>query len=502
MSIFFKGKFKDLIKDFPMRLNCSAGAFLISLTVFIIAAILIFFMQGTTAYYEMDFELLFSGISRGEYPNGLLFNANDIISGEILEKVYEKNRLESYIDYRDFVNSIAIIQKNDTPHKLQAEYFGRLKSHDIDPRERIWLEDEYKSKLNTAFDPNYTFIFLRRDNSLPLDTASKIFTDILECWREVSIDERSICLYQFPITTENILKYNDYLDTNDNWFVFLDKTKSMVSYVRDNIRSLGSIPSVRTAYTDEGLGISDMEYMLNALESHKITPLSFLITTEDKAEHFYIDIYLSNIISYLNTNMALLYNIKEIYDTSFSLYLSIYTDEGAMISKAGDDRPGSKNVPSRVGISFLDNIISIARNNVDYEFRQNIINKIINSSLSITEAEKDLEGYLELQKIIKENVNFSKDPSKRLVTREYVTESIEDISSELTYIIGELNNLYRKISITDLVNSEGSLYAVKTEPSTVISRKIGFRRVFLLCMFAWFAVLFIISEASKKKKGR
>lgn len=485
-----KNRFKNTFNNLQAKLNCSLRFVRVSLILMISAVCLIFFLQPKVSYYTMDFELLFDGLSIGRYPNALLFNVNDILSQEIIRDAYEKNKISKYMEFDDFNNSLTIIQNNDTPYKLQDDFFSRLRNPDLNPNDRIWLEEEYLSKLESAYDPNYTFLFLPGKCSIPATVVTGIFEDILKGWSRLSLDERGVQEYQIPIVTSNILRYNDYLNIGENWFIFIDKTRNIINYVRDNIKSLSEIPSSSRILSEEGISISDIEFRLNALDRHKLVPLSFLMFIDNETEKYYIDLYLDNIISYLETNLILLNNIKDIYDRSFEMYMNIYSDTAEDTGRENENAGAGASLRSRIGISVLDNIINIARKNVDYEFRQNIINKSMSTAVSIAEIEKSLSGYRHLKSNLSNNPFHSKNSGNDPADNEFIEKSIREISATLSLLISRLDSLYHRISVSDLANDEHTLYTTDKGAKLIREEKMGFIKIALVCMVIW---LFLIS---------
>ena len=70
--------------------------------------LLLYVFQPKTFKTKAEFNLYISGISEDKYPDGSAFSPSDIMSLQVLTKVYRKNGLASAMSFNEFKNMISI----------------------------------------------------------------------------------------------------------------------------------------------------------------------------------------------------------------------------------------------------------------------------------------------------------------------------------------------------------------------------------------------------------
>lgn len=87
------------------------------------ALYLLFPVERTTS---QSLRLDFAGAGGGYYPNGTAFSVADIVSEQVLNRVYAQNRLSDFVSFEEFSRSVWLLQANRPYEELAAEYQERL----------------------------------------------------------------------------------------------------------------------------------------------------------------------------------------------------------------------------------------------------------------------------------------------------------------------------------------------------------------------------------------
>ncbi|MEA1928621.1 MAG: hypothetical protein U9N73_10475, partial [Candidatus Auribacterota bacterium] len=165
---------------------------LAAIVIIIALAGFIYFGQVRQQVTTLKFKIDFKGVEENQYPNGMKFSTSDIVSPEVLGKVYEKDNLQEYMDFADFKAAVTIIQTNDKLKFLEFEYAGKLSDKKMDIQERERIETEFSEKKESALAPIYSLEYFQdtRVSSIPLETRARILNDILKIWAGIAVQSK------------------------------------------------------------------------------------------------------------------------------------------------------------------------------------------------------------------------------------------------------------------------------------------------------------------------
>ncbi|PLX93377.1 MAG: hypothetical protein C0620_07725, partial [Desulfuromonas sp.] len=114
--------------------------------VFLLGAFLYYLWAPTVESVNLPFRVLFDGAEHDQYPNGLAFSTTDIIAGPVLERVYQQNKLDEYLNYDQFKGAVFISETNNALTVLDKEYQQKLGNNKLSTVDRQILEAEYQEK--------------------------------------------------------------------------------------------------------------------------------------------------------------------------------------------------------------------------------------------------------------------------------------------------------------------------------------------------------------------
>ncbi|MBW1733844.1 MAG: hypothetical protein JRJ71_05575 [Deltaproteobacteria bacterium] len=458
---------------------------------------LIYLGQTREGVAKLQFKLDFQGVDKGQYPNGMRFSTSDIISVPVMDRVYEENGLEQYMEFPDFKAALAIIQTNDYLEFLEYEYAAKLsdKQLSVDARRRI--ETEFLEKKKSALIPVYTLMWDLGSGEaiepISADQVAKTLNDILRAWAEYAHRVKGATQYQISLVSRNILSKKD-IDEQD-YYIAMDMLRLGIKRIIADIRKLEGVPGAKTLKIGKDrVSLSDLNYRMADAESFKLNPLVGLIRQSGVTRDRDIAIgYLKNRIFELTQKYESAVESINVYEKS----LNEYAQKPVTIvpSAAGDTTPRTSpqgtplldNVPAMIpqlGASFLNSLIQMAQESSDARFRQEITEKVIDVGLEKVGIEGDLNYYNRLLKQITDPQNGEISPSFVKNATARIKTNMESVFNILIRTIDEINTMYVELSKVNL-NPASMLYTV-TEPVIVdVERPVKPRKFLMYMILAW-----------------
>ncbi len=100
------------------------------------------------------------------------YNMLDLISTEVLKKVFQANQLEQYLEFGDFKSSLTVKSTGDSLVALQSEYKTKLGSPKMLSEERERLEKEYKIRRQAIINSEHSLVWTQNGRLAKLVPAS------------------------------------------------------------------------------------------------------------------------------------------------------------------------------------------------------------------------------------------------------------------------------------------------------------------------------------------
>ena len=118
------------------------------------------------------------------------YNMLDLISTEVLKKVFQANQLEQYLEFGDFKSSLTVKSTGDSLVALQSEYKTKLGSPKMLSEERERLEKEYKIRRQAIINSEHSLVWTQKGSlakMVPASVKAKVLEDIPRCWAEDAV---------------------------------------------------------------------------------------------------------------------------------------------------------------------------------------------------------------------------------------------------------------------------------------------------------------------------
>ena len=467
----------------------------------------VYFFQEKEYIVKQEFRLEFTGADQNKYPNGLQFSTADILSTEVLDKVYRQNDLGKYMKFSDFKAGLAVFQMNDRLRLLEFEYSQRFSEKNLSMENRQRLEQEFLEKKKALMVPVYSLTFIQggRAGSIPDNVAAKVLQDILREWSVFAERVKGANKFQLELVSPNVLKKED-IEAED-YLVATDILRVMTRRVSKDLEALAGLPGAMVVRVgDQGISLSDLRYRLQDLERFKLNPLLGLIRQTAVSKHPEFTLaYLQNQIFDLKLKTEQAAANVAIYENSLNQY--IQKSRGSGLSPAqGEGMPGPSsqqgmfsNVPAMIpqfGESFLDSLVQMAQENSDAMFRQTITKNVIDVGLEKVELEFQARFYEDMWTKINLQINGEQaksdnDAAFLTLAAERIEKTQQEIFDGLLNSIQDLNLLYDSLSRSSL-NPDAVLYSVTSPALFSVEKPVSAKRLVMFAVLGMFLCVGVI----------
>lgn len=467
----------------------------------------VYFFQEKEYVVKQEFRLEFTGADQNKYPNGLQFSTADILSTEVLDKVYRQNDLGKYMKFSDFKAGLAVFQMNDRLRLLEFEYSQRFSEKNLSMENRQRLEQEFLEKKKALMVPVYSLTFIQggRAGSIPDNVAAKVLQDILREWSVFAERVKGANKFQLELVSPNVLKKED-IEAED-YLVATDILRVMTRRVSKDLEALAGLPGAMVVRVgDQGISLSDLRYRLQDLERFKLNPLLGLIRQTAVSKHPEFTLaYLQNQIFDLKLKTEQAAANVAIYENSLNQY--IQKSRGSGLSPAqGEGMPGPSsqqgmfsNVPAMIpqfGESFLDSLVQMAQENSDAMFRQTITKNVIDVGLEKVELEFQARFYEDMWTKINLQINGEQaksdnDAAFLTLAAERIEKTQQEIFDGLMNSIKDLNLLYDSLSRSSL-NPDAVLYSVTSPALFSVEKPVSAKRLVMFAVLGMFLCVGVI----------
>ncbi len=414
---------------------------------------------------SLPFRVLFEGASEGSYPNGLKYNPSDIIDGNVLQQVYEKNKLVEYLPFDEFKGSLFISETNNALVLLDKEYQKSLSDKTLSMIDRQTLEAEYKNKRQSVRNQSYALRFLCQTTifSIPSPLMEKVLKNILATWAQVVDSKKGAFKYRMALYTKNILS-NDSL-VKEDYIVSIDMLNSKIKHILHNIDQLGLFPGAKVARVgDVRIGLIEIKSNLQDTRKYKLDPLVGLIrkTGLSKKPELAL-LYLENQLFQLKLNKEQSLNNIDVMQNTLNYYLeknkkeSVASSDSLTHSKSGNSGQLSTNYIPQFGDSFLDRIVEMSTQGNDVKYRQDITSRIMDEGIKVSEMNKTSLYYQSLVTAMQNKQSGDSKNISEIVV--FIKERFLEIQRDILLAFEQVEAVYNSISNNNL-RPQAELYII------------------------------------------
>lgn len=475
---------------YPMALSL-AGV----LVVYGIFAILTYLSSPVQKITSLPFRLEFEGSDRGVYPNGTKFSSSEIVATPVLMKVFKANDLDRFTSFNTFSQSVFIVESNKALEQLSREYRAKLSDPKLNPVDRERLESEYGLKRESLSRSEYSINFLRREDTgnLPDNLVAKSLVDTLSTWAASAAQEKGVMRYRTPVLSRNVLSGVLLKEPND-YVIALDLLRTRVSSVIRNIDDLLKIFGAEVLRTgQEQISLHEIRLKLADTVRFKIQPMLTRIRATGPTPDPPATIrFLQSQLGY-NEQQA---KAAEARARALRDALALYVQKESSGTKAelGAVRStlpaGAETIMPQISESFLDRIIGLTEAANDVQYRQDLVDRVIEASLEALPYQDEALYYREL---IHEMRDLSRSPANAAQSAN-IERELQEIFQEVATAIDQVNGIYNKISQN--LNPSTILYTMTSPPMSSSERAASPARLALYGLLLFLIAIPVVAGVS------
>ena len=423
--------------------------------------------------------LRFARHGKGEYPNRQPFSPTDLISTSVLKKAYQANRLEQYLEFDDFKNSLTVRSSGDALSSLQLEYQAKLYSPKTVPQERERLENEFKARRQAIVKSEYSLAWTQKDwlaKMVPASVKAKVLEDIPRFWAEDAV------------YIKKVLAMADFLPTriqNEN------SVEKIVSNAIDiGVRSrvlskglaeLSGLPGGTQLKLPNGTTLVDLRDRLRVLREVGLNRIQEALVTfsADKEERIKLQEMLRGRLRSREKAFFLEKSKLEPIEKGYRDYLA--SRRGVDSGRSGTPRglgDGAGATTFQISDNFLGKWIEMTKPFADEEYRQALVDQISGERQGVLEMEFNVEEIkLYLDSINQEEKNRELTTSKDAagvvgqpdrMSQKEALQVMQETATELNSIIKDGEEI-RSQAWKHLIQPKTILYTINT-PFEINSR--------------------------------
>lgn len=459
----------------------------------VIGVATLYFVTPSTQTATLSFRVLFDGADKNQYPNGLPFSPTDILAGSVLERVYQENALDRFVTFDGFKGALFISETNQAITLLDKEYQQKLSNSKLSTVDRQILENEYREKRrslsNESFELNLACS--GRIASVPEEIMNKVLKDVLETWVSITEAQKGVLKYRVPVYSRNILP--ESLLVSQDYIVTIDIFKNKIVNVFKNIEQLEGLPGAQLVRVgDSHIGLEEIVANLHDTQRYKLEPLVGLVRSTGLSKNPTLSsLYLENQLFQINLDQNEAREKIKVLEKSLTSYMEKSSIAETMTTRNGDSTQlGSVSTTyiPQFGDSFLDRLVEMSSQSNDVEFRQKVVEMIVDEGMSVAALDKKAQYYHSLIDAMKSTRKMA--PELKGVQDE-IKVRFTEIESDIITALDNVNDVYRVLSDNNL-NPQAGFYTI-TAPLTVLkSHAINIRKV-LAAGVAFIFMLFFLT---------
>lgn len=454
----------------------------------------------------LAFRLDFAGADKGHYPNGQKFDLADIVATPVLSRVFEDNGLKRYTTYKEFKNSLFVLESNTALEKLEEEYKAKLADKQLNPKTRRQLETEFANKKKSLGKSDYALIFSLDGSpaNLPQPLVAKTLGDILKGWVSYAENEKGALRYQVTLYTHNLFTDggggNKNEDLAGSAYIMRENTNKLLR----NMDDLLKLPAARNFRVDKnGPSLPEIRARVENIRRFQLMPLIERLGAQQRpADLRSHAAFLRGVIAQLEAKRQEKSSRAKALEEALRLYTRDRTPTA--VSKGSN---GASDI-HQFGESFLERIMDLASLTGDAVYRQKTTDEIIRYRMEEITAEKELHYYQNTLEALEAAANgkASEKASKPEASKEELRAGLKKIRNLLVAETDHISALYEQLSRRNL-NQQGSIYTVLEpmkvkESSTVSWRRYGALGLLIFILAeGLLAAACLVAEAIRRKSA-
>jgi len=318
------------------------------------------------------------------------YNMLDLISTEVLKKVFQANQLEQYLEFGDFKSSLTVKSTGDSLVALQSEYKTKLGSPKMLSEERERLEKEYKIRRQAIINSEHSLVWTQKGRlakMVPASVKAKVLEDIPRCWADDAV------------YIKKVLAMADFLPTRIQSENSVEKVVSNAIDigVRSRVLSkklaeLSGLPGGTQLKLPNGTTLVDLRDRLRVLREVGLNRIQEALVTfsADKDERIKLQEMLRGRLRSRERAFFLEKSKLEPIEKGYRDYLA--SRRGVDSGYSGKSRGlGDGATTFQISDNFLGKWIEMTKPFADEEYRQTLVDQISTERQGVLEMEFNVD---------------------------------------------------------------------------------------------------------------
>jgi hypothetical protein len=461
-----------------------------------VALILAYLLGPSQRITTLPFRLDFQGATEGKFPNGLRYSATDIISSPILLKVFAANQLDRFTSFKDFSQSVFVLESNRAYELLAADYQARLADARLTAidRERIQREFELKRQSINKNEYSINYARTRRTDTIPETTVRKALLDILNAWANYAVNEQHVLEYPVAVLSPQVV--DDAAVDPTDYIAAIQVLRAKIYRVLNNIAAIEKLPGAEQAKTGpDRTSLEEIKIRLEELVRFRLEPLVAVVRGSGLVRNMAITTrFLENQLAYDQRQLKAAQDRAEAARESLAVYageqrsLSGATAEASQTSKTSARAAGETVMP-QLSDSFLDRLLTLTSQSADTQYRQKLVDEYRTAAKETIPFEQAVAYD---QQILQEVRGSSAGGAT--VSAATVQTQMVGAQQQVRALIGSVNQIYQIVSRN--LNPSTQLFSTAAPPTTRTERTRSLARLGLYYLLILLLALPVIIVAS------
>ena len=454
--------------------------------IFALAATVVVLAAPTERVGMLQFRLLFAGADAGRYPNGVPFNAMEVIAPQVLSEVFTANSLDRYATLQEFQQSVSLLQSSPALEQLDAEYLPQFSNARLTVADRTRLQGEYLTKRDAVKDPQFDLTLRRhgRLTEMPAPLMETVLSDTVDTWARQADVQNGAARPDVDVVSRDM--FARAADEAENYVVRITVIRTGAERILSTLTALGEVPGARAVRTASNRSLADEVAAVQDLLKIDLDTLMGLARRAGASpgEQVVMRAYLSDQLRMhrraLETASSRVRNLRSALRESMP-ERDIRVD--IQPPPASAKPQGSAPTSVQLSETFLDRLMALSADakGREFEYRRGLTDQLIAASEQATAAAQEIAYFEDQLRQVS-----GATPRSRTVGDEILSIRFHAVLDSLLGTVDRVHELYDALSASAL-NPSRRLYAVtrpfrlETFPS-VTSRTLF--RVFIFTMLA------------------
>ena len=415
---------------------------------------LIRYSFSSPSQYFSTVNFNFEGVEKATYPNGVQFSPNDLISNNIMRRVYDDLKLlENGVEFPDFTTAITInsgFYGDVLLKSIAADIASKDKK--ISVKDFNKLVAEYMNAINTYSRQSAVITFDNSRLHFGQQKAEAVLLKIPEVWAEYSIQEVGVMNVFNELITLNVSS-----NLGNEPLVMINKLADYSQLLKKSLTQLEGLPRAHSIVEKVSqYSINDLVYKLSQIDKYQVNILRSVIVnnkvySNDVGLH---ESFRVGQLDRLHRDKGELVRMVKVYDQISEQFDQMSSNRNSSIIEKDSNTLNAKtNYSPQYGDALVNNLLELGSKIADPEFRKTLLNKKITLALNLQKVETEIEVF---------GGSGSGSGSGKSIPKKEVLVYIAKAGKELDALSNSIESIVKQYN-SYAFNNLGSLYSLTGE---------------------------------------